>query len=101
MSEHLILQKFSARFKLLASPPHLRICHQLAVEGPLSAEQLGTKAQRLLAALLREELVQLGVDGRYRTNLSVLRDLNEFVNPPQRAPSLEYPRPQCCWPNSA
>jgi len=101
MSVDLILQKFSARFKLLGSTPHLRICHQLAVEGALSADQLGAKAQRLLAALLQEELVQLGADGRYRANLSVLRDLSEFVNPPQRVSSVEYPRPECCWPHSA
>ncbi len=95
------MQKFSARFKLLGSIPHLLLCHRLAVEGPLSAKQLGAQARRLLAPLLQEDLVKIGTDGRYRANSSVIRDLSEFVNPPQRRPSLEYPRPECCWPHSA
>lgn len=101
MSEELILQKLSARFKLLGSTPHLRICHRLAVEGPLSARQLGPRAQRALDALLREDLVLVDGDGCYRANLSVLRDLSEFVQPTRRETFLEYPRPQCCWPHSA
>lgn len=102
-----ILQKMSARFKLLGSLPHLRVCHSLALENLSAAElvaKLGLRRaflDRLLATLVREELVHLGVDGRYRASRSVLRDLGDFVNPARSGGALEYPRPSCCWPHSA
>ncbi|MBN9417921.1 MAG: hypothetical protein J0I12_20910 [Candidatus Eremiobacteraeota bacterium] len=102
------MQKMSARFKLLGSLPHLRVCHCLALES-LSAAELVAKVglrraylDRLLFSLVREDLVQLGTDGRYRASRSVLRDLGDFVNPARGNAGLsEYPRPSCCWPHSA
>lgn len=101
MSVDLILQKFSARFKLLASPAHLRIFHQLAVQDGLPASQLDRKSRRLLKQLEGEELVFLGQDQCYRLNRAVLRDLSDFVLPPAGRAAVEYPRPTCCWPHSA
>ena len=103
-----ILQKISARFKLLGSLPHLRVCHCLALESLSAAElvvKLGLRRaylDRLLFSLNREELVHLGVDGRYRASRSVLRDLGDFVNPARGGAGMpEYPHPNCCWPHSA
>jgi len=107
MADDLILQKLSARFKLLGSLPHLRICHCLALECLTARElagRLGIKLaalERLLAPLVAEDLVFSERDGRYGATRAVLRDLGDFLNPARASGQLEYPRPDCCWPHSA
>jgi hypothetical protein len=105
--DDLMLQKLSARFKLLGSLPHLRVCRCVALESLTAAEMVGKLGlrraylDRLLASLVREDLVRVEADGRYRASRSVLRDLGDFVNPARSVNAKEYPRPACCWPHSA
>ncbi|MBX3168818.1 MAG: hypothetical protein KF760_15490 [Candidatus Eremiobacteraeota bacterium] len=90
MADDLILQKLSHRFKLLGPLP---------LAGKLGLKR--TALDRLLAPLMREDMVQRDEESGYRSVRSVLLDLGEFVHPARAGDSPEYPRPDCCWPHSA